>query len=222
MEQKKGSKNMKQGWIQANENGIYEDMAPKTLADLVYLDNTHTETVKHALLNPGGYDLEVLLAEMENKFETWFEGVQTVLEGDVAGNLMTQINNVWEQIYPVDSIYLSVNPTDPSALFGGTWEAWGSGRVPVGVDTAQTEFSTVEKIGGTKTHTLTTAEMPQHQHGVPGRYNSAGFAAAATTRFAQVTSGTTNNGVLTFNVGDDGAHNNLQPYVTCYMWKRTE
>lgn len=51
-------------------------------------------------------------------------------------------------IYPVGSIYMSVKNTSPSDLFGGTWEIWGSGRVPVGVDSGQTEFSTVENPGG--------------------------------------------------------------------------
>ena len=58
------------------------------------------------------------------------------------------INNVVDIIYPIGSIYLSVNNVNPSSVFGGTWEAWGSGKVPVGVDTTQTEFNTVEKTGG--------------------------------------------------------------------------
>lgn len=49
-------------------------------------------------------------------------------------------------------------------MSAGTWVAWGAGRVPVGVDTAQTEFNTVEKTGGEKTHTLATNEMPRHNH----------------------------------------------------------
>lgn len=40
---------MKQGWIQSNTNGVYEDVAPKTLADLVYVDDTQIRTVKQAL-----------------------------------------------------------------------------------------------------------------------------------------------------------------------------
>lgn len=60
--------------------------------------------------------------------------------------------------YPIGAIYLSVDATDPSNLFGGKWEAWGTGRVPVGVDIAQTEFNSVEKIGGSK-------YIQNHYHG---------------------------------------------------------
>lgn len=59
---------------------------------------------------------------------------------------------------------MSVKNTNPSAYFGGTWVAWGTGRVPVGVNTNDTNFATVEKTGGTSTVTLTTAQIPSHTH----------------------------------------------------------
>ena len=59
-----------------------------------------------------------------------------------------------DKVYPVGSIYISVNSTNPSSYFGGTWVSWDAGRVPVGVNTSDSNFSTVEKIGGEQTHTL--------------------------------------------------------------------
>ena len=47
-------------------------------------------------------------------------------------------------VYPVGSIYMSVNNTNPTSLFGGTWVAWGSGRVPIGVNTSDSDFNAVE------------------------------------------------------------------------------
>jgi microcystin-dependent protein len=71
-------------------------------------------------------------------------------------------------IYPIGSIYLSVNSANPGTwLPGTTWVAWGSGKVPVGIDTGQTEFNSVEKTGGEKTHTLSLGELPSHNHGSP-------------------------------------------------------
>lgn len=156
-----------------------------------------------------------------------------------------------DAVYPVGSIYLSVNSVNPSELFGGTWAAWGTGRVPVGVDASQTEFNAVEKSGGVKTHTLTANEMPAHNHSVSGgacttgsngnhthSYNAKvgnnygvqagpnGWPTVSSASQNTSTNGNHNHSVPAHNhtVGNTGggqAHNNLQPYITCYMWKRT-
>lgn len=126
-----------------------------------------------------------------------------------------------DTVYPVGSIYMSTTLTTPAQVasaLGGTWAAWGSGRVPVGVNTSDTDFDTVEKTGGEKTHELTVAEMPSHSHEVYGR---TGSTAAGSNCFQ----GRNWNGTaVTTNTGSKGAgdaHNNLQPYITCYMFKRT-
>ncbi|MBK9580262.1 MAG: hypothetical protein IPO40_24620 [Fibrobacteres bacterium] len=122
-------------------------------------------------------------------------------------------------VYPVGSIYLSVVSTNPGTLFGaGTWVAWGSGRVPVGLDAGQTEFDTVEETGGAKTHTLTTDEIPAHTHPYGGTVkvnggSASGWSASGSSKY--------DNTDTQANTGGDGAHNNLQPYIVCYMWKRT-
>lgn len=63
-------------------------------------------------------------------------------------------------LYPVGSIYMSVNATNPSALFGGGWQALDEGRVLIG---ANSTYSAGSK-GGEATHTLTASEMPAHAH----------------------------------------------------------
>jgi hypothetical protein len=118
--------------------------------------------------------------------------------------------------FPVNYIYMTIDPINPAALWPGTtWSKWGSGRVPVGVDPEQTEFDTVEKEDGEKAHTLSVAEMPSHNHGstmVGGGVVAQGVLAGSPgLQF-----------VGTTYTGGSGAHNNLQPYITCYMWKRTE
>lgn len=124
-------------------------------------------------------------------------------------------------IYPIGSIYLSVNETNPSKYFGGTWVAWGTGRVPVGVDTAQNEFAIAEKTGGEKTHKLTIKEMPSHNH-LPTDGHVVGASINGGNSVLPVyTYHNYNSGYTTGNTGDSQAHNNLQPYITCYMWKRT-
>ena len=65
-----------------------------------------------------------------------------------------------ESIFPIGSIYMSVTNTNPSNSFGGTWVLWGQGRVPIGVDTSQSEVNSVEKTGGTKISTQIRSISP--------------------------------------------------------------
>ena len=102
---------------------------------------------------------------------------------EVANFIKTDIVDI---LYPVDSILMSTNSANPSTYLGGTWVAWGSGRVPVGVDTGQTEFNTVEKTSGEKAHTLTTAELPSHTHSVP-TYTATDASSAANTGGTAIT-----------------------------------
>ena len=124
-------------------------------------------------------------------------------------------------VYPVGSIYINAtNSANPGTLLGfGTWVAFGAGRVPVGIDASQTEFDTAGEEGGAKTHTLTVSEMPSHNHNQP-----AGISPAPNANDVDITGGngrTIDNNILTDNTGGGNAHNNLQPYIVVYMWKRT-
>lgn len=121
--------------------------------------------------------------------------------------------------YPIGSIFLSVNDTNPSTWFGGTWEQIAEGRTLVGVDTSDTDFNTVEKTGGEKKHTLTINEMPSHKHQVD--YDQVWDGGGGTRVL-----GTTDNGgswgsdTWVHATGGGQSHNNLQPYFTCYIWCR--
>jgi len=248
-----------------------------------------------ALWDKAGVDIknylnQILTEEIDSKISEF----QTEIN-----NNTSSINNMLNTVYPVGSIYMSVNNTNPSTIFGGTWVSWGAGKVPVGVNANETEFNSVEKTGGAKTHTLTTQQMPSHTHtfhgnahnhslnnhthsipqlsgststkeligkvwnvavqssstslatsgiftrvfdggGVGFAVNTDGGSSSYTDVFEinashnhTVTtnssttgqaSGNTGNATQTGyndNTGGGQAHNNLQPYITCYMWKRT-
>jgi hypothetical protein len=132
-------------------------------------------------------------------------------------------------VYPVGSIYTSIVSTNPNTLFGfGTWVAFGAGRVLVGRDSGDTDFDTAEETGGAKTHALTSAEMPAHIHGSMDGFSSfRGLTSQNRNITYNVVSGTGNaSGTApaatnTTSTGGGGAHNNLQPYIVVYMWKRT-
>ena len=119
---------------------------------------------------------------------------------------------------PIGSIEINTTGINPEEYIGGTWEAWGSGRVPVGVDTTQTEFETVEKTGGEKTHTLTINEMPSHKHNI--NYGQAESIGTSWVKSGGDGDSPWNSDVFCGSTGGNQPHNNLQPYITCYMWKR--
>lgn len=161
--------------------------------------------------------------------------------------------NLFNRIFPIGSIYMNINSTNPSEYFGGTWVQWGSGRVPVGVDSIQSEFNYAEKMGGTKIVDLSHSHtVNSHSHSLSTGYAKIGrcvnypegiayktgpgvgsttydraqtngggiaggsFAATDTAALGGNTSSTfpgTSNGL-------SDRQSILQPYVTCYMWKR--
>lgn len=131
------------------------------------------------------------------------------------GGSTTDIVNL---IYPVGSIYMSVNSTNPKTLFGGTWAQIAQGRTLVGVDTSDTDFKTAEKTGGEKTHTLTKNELPQIDINTKYARTAGGDGSGLVYG---TTTGNSNNALVTNTNYGGKAHNNLQPYFTCYIWKRT-
>lgn len=91
------------------------------------------------------------------------------------------------------------------------------GKIPVGYNSAETEFDTLGETGGAKTHTLTVAEMPSHKHSrIEDFYNySASNAAHFGSVYKEATpvqTGRSDNTTIQ-NAGGGGEHNNLQPYI---------
>ncbi len=83
--------------------------------------------------------------------------------------------------FPVGSIFVSTKNTNPSTYIGGTWVEYGQGKTLVGVNTSETEFNTVEKTGGEKTHKLTVSEIPSHTHTFTGTAHTHTFTGKAHT-----------------------------------------
>lgn len=126
------------------------------------------------------------------------------------------------EAFPVGSVFIAVVSTNPGTLLGyGTWVAFAAGRVLVGFDAGQVEFDTVEETGGEKTHTLTVAEMPAHDHDQMRHVTATGALSGITTAPDTSSSSPGVLGPKTGSTGGGGAHNNLQPYIVVYMWKRT-
>ena len=144
--------------------------------------------------------------------------------------------------WPIGSIYISVTNTNPSEWFGGTWEAFATGRTLIGIDTSQVEFNTVEKIDGYKYHTH------DYRIGLAGNYGQLAigdnFAQQGAYRYDTNTfageSGSIisttdlymNNAILDamknivkprihYSEGNTSKSMSMPPYIVVYMWRRT-
>jgi hypothetical protein len=149
--------------------------------------------------------------------------------------------------YPVGSIYMNATvATNPGTLLGfGTWVAFGAGKVPVGINSGDSDFDTIGETGGSKdsiipTHnhaagTLVTDSQGAHQH-TTGQGRSASTAGSTVGYFSGLHAGasgialslTDSQGAHvhsvtgdTANAGESATGKNLQPYIVVYMWKRT-
>lgn len=154
--------------------------------------------------------------------------------------------DVYGAIYPVGSVYINADDdTNPSQLLGfGTWTLFSTGRMLVGFDEAQEEFNAAGKEGGTKEETLSVNQIPAHSH--TGTTNSGGSHSHSYTRHNRYekaivypgvdqthgfndggssastsSAGSHTHSFTTNNRGGGAAHNNLPPFTTVYMWKRT-
>ena len=122
-------------------------------------------------------------------------------------------------IYPVGSIYMSVNATNPKDLFGGTWEQI-QGKFLLGMSSSYPAGSQ----GGEATHTLTVDEMPAHSHAI---YSGWGDIASNVNDAYRYHTWASNDrgwktGTLgTNSIGGGKSHNNMPPYLSVYIWKRT-
>jgi hypothetical protein len=143
-------------------------------------------------------------------------GALSVGSGTVGGNAIATLN----MLYPVGSVYINASDlTNPATLLGfGTWVSLGTGRTLVGYSPTDSDFDTLEETGGAKTHTLTTSEIPSHNHTHDYFDNSTGGPTAYGLNFAGNYNPITQQ---TTNTGGGNAHNNLQPYIVVKMWKRT-
>lgn len=135
---------------------------------------------------------------------------------NVNGTFKINNKNIFDLIYPVGAIYISVNATSPEVLFGGTWEQLKD----VFLLGCSLQLNPLGSTGGESEHTLTTEEIPNHTHGYKytGQSNTVGTGA-----FKIVDPDGTSNmytGASTSNCGGQ-AHNNMPPYLAVAMWKRT-
>lgn len=160
--------------------------------------------------------------------------------GDKIDDTYLKKATVIDVIYPVGSIYMSMVDTDPATLFGvGTWARISQGRMLLGADDSTYEAGAT---GGEATHTLSVNEMPAHSHDISNsgdhthqvsrnidlsNADPKGWGGSRDTindydggtNFKTSSAGAHTHTID--NAGGGAAHNNMPPYLVCYIWQRT-
>lgn len=160
-------------------------------------------------------DLANFTTETDTKFTTTKEELTNLIN--------TTIDNMINSIYPIGSVYISLTETSPGTYLKGTWEQFGQGRTLIGVGTGNDGTNTQEfginTQGGEYKHKLVVDEMPSHSH----NYYSP-IVQLVSPASTGDTYGNYNKDykIASDSTGGDGYHNNVQPYVTVYFWKRVK
>ncbi len=172
----------------------------------------------------------------------WLNGIQEELVSVIAaagialnaGSTVQLLAAIRALTMPVGHIVHLYVDSNPSALYGfGTWVEIAQGRVLVGRNGSDPDFDVIGDVGGAKTHTLLTTEMPGHQHFVANVDSAPDSPLAVGTVLARTDhnggdldyqlSGTSTAATVgqSSSTGGGAAHNNLQPYLVCRIWRRS-
>lgn len=221
-------------WLQSNLITVWYELATPTTEQITLPTLPSWYPYTNALV---GTELQPSFVEWHIKTAGVNQNDLTVIKEDISQlqtettqlnddvtrlmGAFTSVTDLTKQLFllmhRVGDIIFSTSDENPSTIYGGTWVAWGKGQVPVGVDTSDSDFNTVEKTGGEKEHTLTVDEMPSHKHDFGQQFATTSNLSGAYGYY--MIAGTQTDVIK--NTGGNQPHNNLQPYITCYMWKRT-
>lgn len=173
-------------------------------------------------LNPGKNAIEIVGNEVKKINDILFENLLlpsgSVIEyaGDTAPNgwLICDGSAISREIYA--NLFEVIGST-----FGGgdgttTFNIPNlKGKIPVGLNSDDSDFNILGKAGGEKTHILTSNEMPSHNHRQTVTASRSGSGTTYASWNAGNLFGNTDTGARnTLNTGGGQAHNNLQPYIT--------
>lgn len=222
--------------VETGDGALFPDPATSGAYNVVIYPNGEQPTSTNAeIVRVTARTSDTMTITREQESST----ARTIVEGDIVMLAITakMVNdlstNLLDWFYPVGTIYETTSTdldtiTKMGTHFGGTWEVYGAGAVTV-AKSADTEFDTIGETGGTKTHTLQTTEIPSHTHTVTQnytRYASTGNNVPTVSNSIHLSSvgsafDNTDRVVTTSGTGSGNAHNNLQPYIVVFRYRRT-
>ena len=192
------------------------------------------EDMEQAYLEAGGDNTKYVTLE---EVEALMEENKQKLKDEVK-------KEVKLEAFPIGSIFISTTATNPSSYIGGTWTSYGEGRTLIGAGTCTDSNSTsktfsANETGGEYSHKLIVNEMPSHSHGYymdvykdkgnqlgvqidtsvdPAKSSVPGWGPIISNKFVV---GQRSGTFIITATGGNGFHNNIQPYIVTYIWKRT-
>ncbi len=201
----------------------------------ITISGTAQVEVKDGSIGPTT-DSDVDLGTTSKRFkDAYVDTLTTTGNVTVGGTISgTLADSVLGTVYPVGSVYINAtNDANPNTLLGfGTWARFGQGKMLISQDSSNSRFDTAEETGGSESVTLTEAQMPTHFHGTGSFIDDTGnrkvaseFGVNGTSTGDYATAGGSGNGsrfsMKTDSKGSGDSHDNMPPFITVYMWKRT-
>ena len=122
------------------------------------------------------------------------------------------------ELFPINKIEVFFDAEDHSNFLGFQWEMVSQGRIPIGLDTSDTDFNEIGKTGGEKEVILTIDQIPPHDH-KDGKLNEA-IDANNGGRSAVIVHKSESGTIPTTKTGGGQPHNNMPPYIVMAFWKR--
>lgn len=194
------------------QNNIDDEVSARTTA--IENVNTAINTERDARISADN--------EINQKFTQETTNIKSNVNKNTSdiSSLHSMLAVYWKTIYPIGSIYISTSATfNPNTVWGGTWEQTASGRCLIGANSTYP----LGTMGGEEKHTLTINEMPRHRHNSSrvNWYNNLQANGISANIVSQSNLKVDGPDIYTTYAGNSEAHNNMQPYLAVYMWKRT-
>lgn len=162
----------------SNNGGLFEDKG--TISEY-NIDNYYLSKIKIKVTDLAGNNKEYKFTE--EQLNNAYQEITTLLNNKYKNVLDRQSSlesNLLNKTYPIGSIYTTNSNVNPSTIIGGTWQAYGTGRALVGVNSNDSNFNAVNKEGGSSTNTLAVTNLPSHTHSIPSLSGTAASAGAHT------------------------------------------
>lgn len=228
MQEAKNAQQASNDAISATTNATQAAQRASDAANSVVIIRNGTATPTSSLGKNGDFYINTSNGDFYLKNSTTWNKKFNMIALDQINELKNAFNSVTSLtkqmfllMHPVGCIYMSTSSTSPQTTFGGTWIRWGNGRVPVGVDSNDSDFNTVEKTDGEKQHNLSLEELPSFQPKITNAWTGSTSGGINSKISGYPSNGSGQYSLYGDIIGGNQPHNNLQPYITCYMWKRT-